>query len=132
MVLGLTLSARQIPRMAVLSLRCRSMAASFSGVMALDFGLRAKVLLQSLHLALWVPASVLPYLTTGWVCWQCGQATVKVIMPKGIRFSRPNQQAKLHDQEVGGDVSRFSRPIRIGGLYSVYRGDGNRSKRLRS
>jgi hypothetical protein len=40
------------------------MAASFSAVTALDLGLMAKILLQALHLARCVPASIVPYLTT--------------------------------------------------------------------
>jgi hypothetical protein len=66
--------------MVVLSSNCRSMAASFSGVTALDLGLMANVLLQSLHLALCVPISVVPYLTTFSGLLQWGQAIVEMIM----------------------------------------------------
>jgi hypothetical protein len=49
------------------------MAASFSGVTARDFGLMAKLLLHSLHLALEVPQSVFPCLMTGSAFPQWGQ-----------------------------------------------------------
>jgi hypothetical protein len=57
--------------MVVLSSNCRMIAASFSGVTALDLGLIANVLLQSLHLTLCVPISVVPYLTTFSYLWEC-------------------------------------------------------------
>lgn len=87
-----------MPRMVVLSSRCRKMASSFSFVTALDLGSIAKVLLQSLHLALCVPLLVVPYLTTFSGLLQWGHAMVIVIMQEGIRESQTNQQGKSQDR----------------------------------
>jgi len=85
-VCAVHLRARQTPLMLVLSSNCRRMASCFSLVTLLDFGLMAKVLLQALHRARCVPASVVPYLTTLSGFWQWGQEMLKVIMARDYRI----------------------------------------------
>ena len=92
--------------MVVLCSNWRRIASLFSGVTALDLGLREKVLPQSLHLARCVLAPVLPYLTTGSACWQWGQMIMIVIMPEYTKFHHGDQHTKSQDRLDMDDLSR--------------------------